>query len=80
MKYVYLLKSLSHPNRRYIGSTEDLKARLEAHNQGRVRYTSKYPPWVVHVALRFADSKRAEEFERYLKTGSGHAFANRHLW
>ena len=28
MFYAYILRSLSHPSERYIGSTEDLKARL----------------------------------------------------
>ncbi|TVP76689.1 MAG: hypothetical protein EA353_11635 [Puniceicoccaceae bacterium] len=30
--YVYRLISLSHPGRRYVGLTEDLKARLAKHN------------------------------------------------
>jgi putative endonuclease len=80
MKYVYLLKSLSDPEQRYIGSTSDLQARLQQHNQGRVCYTAKHLPWEIHVAVRFQNDRRAEEFERYLKSGSGHAFANRHLW
>jgi putative endonuclease len=80
MKYVYLLKSLSSPQQRYIGSTTDLQARLQQHNQGRVRHTAKYPLWEVHVAIRFKDDRRAEEFERYLKSGSGQAFTNRRLW
>ena len=80
MKYVYLLKSVSRPEQRYIGSTTDLKARLEQHNQGRVPHTSKFVPWEIHVVIRFKDDRRAEQFERYLKSGSGHAFANRHFW
>ena len=80
MKYVYLLKSLSHPDKQYVGSTTNLQARLARHNQGRAPHTSKYVPWKIHVALRFRDAKRAENFERYLKSGSGHAFAKRHLW
>jgi putative endonuclease len=80
MKYVYLLKSLSDPEQHYVGSTSDLQARLQQHNQGRVYHTAKYLPWEIHVAVRFKDDHRAEEFERYLKSGSGHAFANRHLW
>jgi hypothetical protein len=30
--------------------------------------------------IRFEDEKRDAAFERYLKSGSGHAFAKRHLW
>jgi hypothetical protein len=32
----------------------------------------------VHVA--FSTHLKAAEFERYLKSGSGHAFANKRLW
>ena len=80
MKYVYLLKSVSNPGQRYVGCTADLQARLAQHNDGRVLHTSKYAPWEIHIALRFRDDKLAEDFERYLKSGSGHAFTNRHLW
>jgi len=31
------------------------------------------------MAIRFADVERAVAFERYLKSGSGVAFAKRHL-
>jgi len=30
--------------------------------------------------LSFQDDRRAVEFERYLKTGSGQAFASKRLW
>ena len=30
--------------------------------------------------LCFQDDQRAVDFERYLKTGSGQAFANKRLW
>jgi len=78
--YVYLLRSKSHPGERYIGITADLKARLAEHNAGRSPHTRKFRPWQVEVAIYFADAARAEDFERYLKHGSGHAFANRHFW
>jgi hypothetical protein len=32
------------------------------------------------VFLRFEDDARAWEFERYLKSGSGRAFAKKHFW
>jgi hypothetical protein len=32
------------------------------------------------AAVWFADRAKAEAFEPYLKSGSGHAFAKRHLW
>jgi putative endonuclease len=80
MKYVYLLQSLSFPTQRYVGVTTNLKERLQAHNAGASLHTSKYRPWKVVMYLCFQDDRRAAEFERYLKTGSGQAFANKHLW
>ena len=80
MKYVYLLQSLSVPRQRYVGVTTNLDERLQAHNAGASLYTSKYRPWKVVMYLCFQDDRRAVDFERYLKTGSGQAFANKRLW
>lgn len=78
--YVYLLRSTAHADQRYVGLTADLKKRLSEHNAGNSPHTSKYAPWELVVAVYFKDRAKAETFERYLKQGSGHAFANRHLW
>ena len=80
MKYVYLLQSISHPRQRYVGLTNSLPRRLAAHNHGGSPYTSRYAPWHIVTAICFDDDQRASEFEQYLKTGSGRAFANKHLW
>lgn len=80
MRYVYLLESPSSPPRRYIGITDDLKRRLGDHNRGKVPHTSHLHPWHLGAYTAFASAPRATVFERYLKSGSGHAFASRHLW
>lgn len=80
MKYVYLLQSLSHPEQRYTGLTKNVEKRLVAHNAGQSIHTSKYRPWRVVLALVFAEDNKAIAFERYLKTGSGRAFATKHFW
>ncbi len=80
MKYVYLLQNLSGPAQRYVGFTTNLKERLRAHNAGASSHTSKYRPWKVVTYICFQDDRRAVMFERYLKTGSGQAFANKRLW
>lgn len=80
MHYVYLLQSQSHPDQRYIGLTSDLKARLAKHNEGGVPHTSKFRPWTLQSYLAFSTRDQAAAFERHLKSGSGRAFANRHLW
>ena len=78
--YVYLLRSASHRDQRYVGLTGDLRKGLSDHNAGRSPHTSKHIPWELVVAVYFRDQNKAESFERYLKQGSGHAFASRHFW
>jgi predicted GIY-YIG superfamily endonuclease len=80
MKYVYLLQSLAVPGQRYIGITSDLDERLRPHNAGGSPHTSKYRPWKVVLPLCFQDDQPAVEFEQYLKSGSGHAFAKKRFW
>ncbi len=80
MYYVYLIRSLSSPGERYIGFTADLKERMDAHNSGASQHTSKFMPWELVAYHAFAAKRRAQEFEHYLKTGSGQAFANKRFW
>lgn len=80
MKYVYLLESISNPGKSYIGITTDLNNRIAEHNAGKSPFTAKFKPWKIAVAIRFNDEHKAAAFEIYLKSGSGHAFANRHFW
>ena len=80
MKYVYLLQSLSNSDERYVGITSNFQNRLKQHNAGKSPHTAKHRPWQPAVVVRFEDDDRAEEFERYVKSGSGHAFARRHFW
>ncbi len=77
MKYVYILESVGQPDRHYVGQTDDLKERLHRHNTGQVTHTAKYMPWRLRTYLGFSDDKSAIAFERYLKTGSGRAFARK---
>jgi predicted GIY-YIG superfamily endonuclease len=80
MFYVYLIESEPNPQQRYVGLTTDLKKRLQEHNTGKSRHTSKYKPWALVTYVAFSKSRAAESFERYLKSGSGHAFARKRLW
>ncbi|MGA7840315.1 MAG: GIY-YIG nuclease family protein, partial [Candidatus Acidiferrales bacterium] len=63
----------------YTGVTDDLKARLSKHNSGDVTHTAKYRPWRLKSYVAFADEARAIAFEKYLKSGSGRAFAKARL-
>jgi predicted GIY-YIG superfamily endonuclease len=80
MQYVYRLQSQSWPDQHHVGSTSDLQRRFADRNAGRPAHTSKPGPWklVTHVAC--SDSKQAASLERYLKSGSDHAFAGKRLW
>lgn len=80
MHYVYLLESDRVPGERYVGISADLKRRFDEHNAGESTHTSKYRPWRLVTYVAFADQTKAAAFERYLKSGSGHAFARKRLW
>jgi predicted GIY-YIG superfamily endonuclease len=80
MRYVYLLQSEVFVRERYVGVTSDLKQRLADHNAGKSPHTSKFAPWKLVTYLAFSDGRKAQTFERYLKSGSGHAFAKKRLW
>jgi putative endonuclease len=80
MHYVYLLQSEAQLDQRYVGVTSDLRRRLADHNAGKSPHTSKLIPWKLVTYLAFSDRRKAETFEHYLKSGSGHAFAKKRLW
>jgi putative endonuclease len=74
LHFVYIIVSVSYPERYYVGLTNNVRRRLSHHNQGIVRSTAPFRPWRLRTAICFAKRHRALEFERYLKTGSGIAF------
>lgn len=77
--YVYILESIENPDRHYTGFTRDLDARLKKHNSGGVTRTAKFRPWRIKTATAFTEEERALDFERYLKTATGRAFAKKRL-
>lgn len=78
-RYVYVLKNGDSEPQFYVGLTSDVRARLSDHNTGRCPHTARRRPWQLHVVIEFLDEPRALRFERYLKSGSGRAFAKRHF-
>ncbi len=80
MRYVYLLRSIEHPLRTYVGFTADLKKRFKAHNAGQSIHTAKYKPWDLVTYTAFSSEEKARAFETYLKSHSGKAFAAKRLW
>jgi putative endonuclease len=79
MKYVHLLQSIDFPDQTYVGLTDDLRIRFSEHNRGRSPHTAKYRPWHLLSYVALSDERKAIEFERYLKSASGRAFANKRL-
>jgi len=73
--YILLCKNGKH----YTGFTTNIAKRLISHRKGEVSFTrNKLPIHLIHLSL-FIDKQKAYDFERYLKSGSGVAFRNRHL-
>jgi len=79
MKHVYILRSIPYPDQKYIGITANIDARLKEHNAGNVLHTSKFMPWALVTYTTFFDDQKAFEFEKYLKSHSGRAFASKRL-
>jgi putative endonuclease len=67
------------PSRHYVGRASNVDDRLDWHNAGPSGYTVHHRPWSVVVIVEFPDEGAAVRFERYLKSGSGRAFAKRHF-
>ena len=79
MYYAYILRSQNSPDQIYVGSTSDLRKRLAEHNAGKSIHTNKFKPWELMACVALPEKDLAEKFENYLKSGSGRAFAKRHL-
>jgi len=80
LHYVYLIKSQKNPLRKYIGCTNDLAQRLETHNSGGSTHTKVDRPWELIMYFAFDTQEKAFEFEKYMKSGAGRAFAKKRLW
>ena len=78
-RFVYVLRSVKDGSRYYTGITCNVAQRLAVHNTGGSRCTADLRPWRLVVALEFATEASAVRFERYLKSGSGRAFAKKHF-
>ena len=77
MYYVYILKC--GDNLPYTGFSENLKERLNRHQNGYVPATKTRLPVELIFYCSFMNKYKALEFENYLKSGSGRAFMQRHL-
>ena len=79
MFYVYILQSTKNPERFYVGCTSDLKKRVQDHNSGYSTHTKKFAPWSIRSYVAFDTKEKAENFEKFLKTGNGRIFQKKHF-
>lgn len=79
MYFVYIIKSECIPNKFYVGSTQNVRARLIKHNGGGSVFTKDYKPWKLVWYACFQEKAQALKFEKYLKTYSGRAFMQKRL-
>lgn len=76
MYYIYSLKCIDGY---YIGCTDNIEERLQRHHKGQVPATTNRLPISLEFYFAVEDKYKAFEFEKYLKSGSGRAFINKHL-
>lgn len=76
MTYVYFL--MCHDKKTYIGCTNELKDRIQRHQDGYIPATKKRRPVKLIAYFAFEHSTTAFNFEHYLKSGSGRAFLKKH--
>ncbi len=73
MFYAYVLLSLKN-GILYKGSTENIDKRVEEHNSGVSKYTSKHLPWKLLHFEEFETRSEALMKEKWFKTGVGRAW------
>ena len=66
MHYLYLIESEKY-DRYYIGQTNDLKDRVQRHNENRCKYTKGKGPWELIGYKKFISRSEAVKEERRLK-------------
>jgi len=66
MAYVYILQSLVN-SRYYIGSTDDIKRRIEEHNSGKSTYTRLTRPFKLMFYQEYPTLTKARQIEYKLK-------------
>jgi putative endonuclease len=69
MWYVYILSS-KNDGKLYVGSTNDLKRRLEEHRQGRSESTRLRRPLELEAYIAVKEETTARHLQEYFKTGS----------
>lgn len=77
MFYTYILKQQGIEHF-YVGSTHNLERRLQEHLAG-LNISTRGRKWEIYCYFAFSNEVTCRNFEAYLKTGSGRAFAKKHF-
>jgi predicted GIY-YIG superfamily endonuclease len=78
MWYVYILRS-KVDEKLYVGSTDDLRRRLDEHRQGGCESTRARRPLELEAYVAVKAESTARDLEKYFKTGSGMATLRRRI-
>jgi len=78
MWYVYIIRSIES-SYQYIGSTNNVKKRLDEHNSGETKSTKPYIPFKLEAYVAVRTETKARELEKYFKTGSGKAILKKRI-
>ena len=74
-RFVYVLQSLSQPDRQFVESAADVPSRVATHNAGHSPLTAACRPWRLMAVVQFGSEGAALRFEKFLKTGAGRTLA-----
>jgi predicted GIY-YIG superfamily endonuclease len=78
MWYVYILRSVKDKDL-YVGSTNNIRRRLNEHNSGKVDSTKRRIPFSLEAYIAVKDQAITIELEQYFKTGSGRALLQKRI-
>ena len=70
MQSVYVIRSCKN-SKLYVGTTCDLKRRVQQHNRGNVKATNRDRPFKLVYKETFHDRVLAMKRKRFFKTGKG---------
>jgi putative endonuclease len=76
--YSYVLRSTKN-GLLYKGSTQNLEIRLQTHNSGKVKFSSKNIPWELVISEEFSTRSEAVKREKWYKSGVGRDWINSKL-
>jgi putative endonuclease len=78
-RFVYVIHSLTNPERVFVEAAANVSLRIAAHNAGHSPQTAAHRPWKLVAVVQFGSEGTAQRFEKFLKSGAGRAFVKHHF-